>query len=195
MSVLIAMCVFSLAMSVTPGPVNLITFSTGVNHGFRKAFPFVSGATFGFTLLLTAIGAGLGNLLMHYAYILRLLGYAGAAFICYMGYKIATQGTAVTTDRKPPATFMKGAFLQWLNPKAWAACLAGVVTFQLADNYSLLLQFVSIYFVICYLAIALWAFAGSHATTFVQNPKHLKALNVLMGTGLILLAVYLQLSI
>jgi threonine/homoserine/homoserine lactone efflux protein len=62
MSVIFAMCLFSLSMSISPGPVNLITLSTGVNHGFKNAMPFVSGATLGFTLLLLMVGLGLGGL-------------------------------------------------------------------------------------------------------------------------------------
>ena len=90
MSIILAMSLFSLSMSISPGPVNFITLSTGANHGFRSAVPFVSGATICFTLLLLLIGMGLGQLAEDHAAFLDLLGYGGSALICYMGYKIAT---------------------------------------------------------------------------------------------------------
>ncbi|MCS6067628.1 LysE family transporter [Klebsiella variicola subsp. variicola] len=51
--------VFSLALSFSPGPVNMVIISSGVMHGFRKTFAFVSGATLGFTLLLIFVSFGL----------------------------------------------------------------------------------------------------------------------------------------
>ncbi|MCO1335598.1 hypothetical protein MO867_14765 [Microbulbifer sp. OS29] len=59
MSLFLAMFGFSLAMPITPGPVNMVIISSGVNHGFSRTLPFVSGATVGFTLLLSMIGFGL----------------------------------------------------------------------------------------------------------------------------------------
>ena len=58
MSLLFAMFSFSLAMSISPGPVNMIILSSGVNYGVKKTIPYVSGATIGFTLLLLFTGLG-----------------------------------------------------------------------------------------------------------------------------------------
>jgi len=55
MSILIAMCIFSLTMSISPGPMNMVIVSSGANHGVRWTMPFVSGATIGFTLLLVFV--------------------------------------------------------------------------------------------------------------------------------------------
>ena len=82
------MCAFSLAMSVSPGPVNLITLAIGVNRGLREAIPFVSGATIGFTLLLMLVGLGLGELAVRFSPLLNGTNYVGAAIIFFMGYKI-----------------------------------------------------------------------------------------------------------
>lgn len=61
MSLFVAMCFFSLTVSISPGPVNMTILSTGVNYGFKRSIPLVSGATVGFTLLLTAVGLGISN--------------------------------------------------------------------------------------------------------------------------------------
>jgi threonine/homoserine/homoserine lactone efflux protein len=58
MSPVIAMISFSLTMSISPGPVNMVIISSGASYGVRKTFSFVSGVTIGFTLLLLFIGLG-----------------------------------------------------------------------------------------------------------------------------------------
>ena len=52
MTLIFAMCSFALSMSISPGPVNLVTLSSGINHGFLRTLPFVAGASIGFSLLL-----------------------------------------------------------------------------------------------------------------------------------------------
>ncbi|WP_346871456.1 LysE family translocator [Clostridium sp. UBA5119] len=88
LSTIIAMCVFSFSMSISPGPVNMITRSSSASYGFRKSLAFVSGATISFTLLLAAIGLGVSNLKAHVPLFYEILKYVGAGFIGYMGYKI-----------------------------------------------------------------------------------------------------------
>ena len=58
MTLLLAMLSFSLVMSITPGPVNMIILSSGISYGVKRTIPYVSGATVGFTLLLLLIGFG-----------------------------------------------------------------------------------------------------------------------------------------
>jgi len=138
MSVIFAMCLFSLSMSISPGPVNLITLSTGANHGFKNAMPFVSGATIGFTLLLLMVGLGIGGLASQNQVLLDLLGYGGAAFIYYMGYKIVLSKPEIQIQSKTRPVFYQGFLLQWLNPKAWIACISGISAFNLADSLPML---------------------------------------------------------
>ena len=77
MTVFLAMAVFSFVMSISPGPVNIITLSIGANSGFRSALPFVSGATVGFTLLLLLIGIGLGESVMSAPYFIDVISVIG----------------------------------------------------------------------------------------------------------------------
>ena len=76
------MCLFGLSMSISPGPVNMITFAQGLNYGFGRALPFVGGAASGFALLLLVVGMGLGELIALNPLLLNLMTIAGTAFIC-----------------------------------------------------------------------------------------------------------------
>lgn len=192
MSQLLAMTIFALSMSITPGPVNIITFSNGINFGFRPSLPFVSGATIGFTSLLAVVGLGLSSVMRAIPKLDLALGSVGAIFLVYIGYKIATSGAkSMKSEVATPSSFLEGAILQWLNPKAWAACMAGVSAFNLSHAWSELLLFILIYFLVCYLSIAAWALAGQQIQHFVKDVIFLRYLNFSMGGSLIMLASFL----
>jgi threonine/homoserine/homoserine lactone efflux protein len=190
MAVFIAMCVYALSMSISPGPVNLVALTSGLNNGFRSAIPFVSGGAIGFAFLLLAIGLGVGTIATSFPLFLSILGYGGSAFIFYVGFNIATADPVIKQPRETSSSFIHGVILQWLNPKAWIASISGVGAFELEEIYALL-EFVLIYFLICYASIACWALAGDKMNLLLSEPRTLKLLNAVMGTLLMLVAIYL----
>ncbi|MBV1908991.1 MAG: LysE family translocator [Kangiellaceae bacterium] len=191
MTLIFTMILFSLTMSATPGPVNLITLASGVNHGFRKTLPFVSGATIGFVLLLAAIGLGLSLVAEDYPQLLMSLRYIGSGFIAFMAFSIIRARGKLKVEKGNRPTFVQGVFLQWLNPKAWMACIAGVTAFNSENTVSILLLFITIYFLVCYVCIALWALAGDKISRWLVEKIHYERFNLIMGSVLMLVAVYL----
>jgi threonine/homoserine/homoserine lactone efflux protein len=192
MTLIIAMCIFSLSMSITSGPVNFICLSSGVNYGFNKTLPFVSGATIGFIILLAAIRLGLGVIANEQSGFLTILKFLGSGFIGYMGIKalLANSSSPVTSKSQIP-TFKQGILLQWLNPKAWMACLAGTSAFNVANSPERLMLFISIYFAICYVSISLWALMGDKISQCLAQPQHIKMFNSVMGASLFIVAMLL----
>jgi threonine/homoserine/homoserine lactone efflux protein len=185
------MSVFSLAMSISPGPVNLMTLSSGANNGLRKTLPFVSGATIGFTLLLVLSGLGMATFVKLYPLFLDYLIYLGGAYIAYMGYKIALSSADIECLSIAPPNFFEGFLLQWLNPKAWIACASGVSAFTVEGSYETLVLFSGIYFVICYASIAWWAIVGDRASDLLKSKNYRRFFNRLMGVSLMIIALYL----
>ncbi|MNE85088.1 hypothetical protein D3C80_1820470 [compost metagenome] len=90
--------------------------------------------------------------------------------------------------------YRHGFLMQWLNPKAWIACLSGVTSFGLNASPSLLVIFVCIYFFICYLSLAAWALLGSKLQFLTKVKNGMRAFNIVMGGSLIIVAVYLFFS-
>ena len=191
MSLLVSMCMFSLALSISPGPVNMVIVSSGAHHGFRRTIPYVSGATIGFTLLLIFVSFGLLHLVVRYPLFLKSLAVLGSAFIVYIGYKIASADPQVAMDRKNAPTFMQGFALQWLNPKAWMACASGAALFSDPKTIAPLLVFVIVYFLICYISLAAWALLGDRAATYLNSETRIRLFNLSMGGLLIATATYL----
>lgn len=135
-----SMLLFSLVMSISPGPVNLMIITSSINNGFKNTFAFISGATIGFTLLLVCIALGLSQFLNLYPSFLTYLEFFGFSFIIYMGYKIAISKASLKIEKgnKKSLKFYQGFLLQWLNPKAWIASLSGISMFKANDNLFIL---------------------------------------------------------
>ncbi|APR36706.1 LysE family translocator [Paraburkholderia sp. SOS3] len=190
MTLFIAMCVFSLTMSISPGPVNMVIVSSGANHGFRRTIPFVSGATIGFTLLLIVVGFWLMKFVSAYPVFLMYLELVGAAFIVYVGYRIALAPPEISIERQRTPTFVEGFLLQWLNPKAWIACASGAALFS--SSHATLLAFISVYFLVCYLSLAAWAVLGDRVAVLLHSRLRIRIFNLTMGAMLIATAGYLM---
>lgn len=188
---LLAIFSFSIVMSISPGPVNIIIVTSGINHGFKKTFSFISGATIGFTLLLFLLAIGLKSILDLYVDFLFYVEIIGTSFIIYMGYKIATSISEINIENKENKIprFYDGFLLQWLNPKAWIACISGVSMFVNSDKT--LFVFVLIYFIVCYLCLSFWGILGQKIAMFLNTNIRLRFFNMIMGSILIFSALLL----
>ncbi|MFM0216138.1 LysE family translocator [Paraburkholderia strydomiana] len=192
MSALLSMAAFALASSISPGPVNVVALSAGAQHGFAASLRHVSGATVGFTLLLLLIGLGLHELLVHFPNLISIVKWAGVAFLLYMACKLVLDDGHLGADKLSRGpSFAYGAALQWLNPKAWLASLAGMGAYAAEGDGALVWQFTAIYFVICYVSIASWAYAGTFLRKYLQAPKRVRLFNRVLAALLAASALYL----
>lgn len=192
MSLMISMAAFALAASITPGPVNIVALSSGAQFGFRASQRHVAGATLGFVLLLVLMGLGLHELLRLWPVLTRVVQLAGVAFLLFMAWKLALDDGRLNAGQpgKAPSMFY-GALMQWLNPKAWLACVAGMGAFVADGDARLVWQFAAIYLVICYLSVGCWAYAGTFLRGYLSNVKGLRWFNRTMALLLVVCAGYL----
>ncbi|EEG07273.1 LysE family translocator [Pseudogulbenkiania ferrooxidans] len=181
MQVLLSMAAFALAASISPGPVNIVALGSGASHGFTASLRHVSGATVGFTVLLLLTGLGLNELLAGWPAASRLLQWGGIAFLLYLAWKLASDNGELGQNQQRCPSFRHGAIMQWLNPKAWLAALAGMGAYASDGNHSLIWQFAAIYFVICYLSIACWAYAGARLQHLLRHPARMRLFNRLLA--------------
>lgn len=194
LTLLLAMLSFSLSMSISPGPVNLTILSSAMNYGVRRTWAFISGATVGFTALLAAVCFGLYQILLLFPVLLDIIAVLGAGLLLWMGWKMVSaagekvQPISNPTHQQAP-TFMQGALLQWLNPKAWIAAVAGTALFSASQNSHHLLWFILIYFVVCYGSLLLWGIAGEYLARLLNTNLRAKIFNVGMGSVLMGIAI------
>ncbi|WP_428024540.1 LysE family translocator [Arcobacter sp.] len=187
-AIFLTMFSFSLVMSISPGPVNMMIITSSINNGFARTFSFISGATIGFILLLLAIGFGLSKIINLYPDILLYVEVFGFTFIMYMGYKILTSKPSLSINKSDNVNlkFYEGFLLQWLNPKAWIACISVVSMYSSQELFAI---FVIIYFVVCYLSLSFWGLIGSKVTKIFDTDFKLRMFNIIMGAILILCAL------
>ncbi|KPX34226.1 Efflux protein, LysE family [Pseudomonas tremae] len=192
MSLLVSMAAFALASSITPGPVNIVALSAGASFGFWPGMRHVLGATLGFTLLLLLIGFGLHETLQQWPFLTRIIQGAGVAFLLYMAFRLVTDNGLLSLGQQGTGPSMiQGAVMQWLNPKAWLASIAGMGVFVANGEAVLVWQFAAIYCVVCYVSLGCWAFAGSFLSHYLRNAASVRAFNRFMGLLLIGCAFYL----
>ncbi len=122
---------------------------------FKRSLPYISGATIGFTLLLIFMAFGLQSVLTQFPVVLKILAVCGTLFVCYIGIKIILSAANISISSAPVEhmlipNFKDGFLLQWLNLKAWLACVSGITMFTSIENPQSLPIFIIIYFFTCY---------------------------------------------
>ncbi|KZN52799.1 hypothetical protein N474_22790 [Pseudoalteromonas luteoviolacea CPMOR-2] len=187
MSVLLAMGMYAFSMSITPGPVNLIIFSKAINIGVGRTLPFVLGATIGFCSVLFSAGLGLGLLVKQYIWLTNLIAMLGCGFIFYLAIQFLKSDSNLEFSSKSQLGFWSGSALMLLNPKAWLAAVAGTSLFVEKGQLSQLILFVSIYSVICFISLSLWAVLGKKMSDTFSLSRYIVHLNRV--TGVLLMGV------
>ena len=191
----LSMALFALALSISPGPVNMITLSSGVSRGFAGTLPFVLGASLGFTALLFLLGLGLLELVTQHDLLMTAIKALGTAYICYLAVLLfKAPSTLAASEQESAPRFYQGALLQWLNPKAWAACFTGLALFTTTQQPESLYTFCSIYLVVCMCGIGFWAVLGSKSIRLFSTERRLGFFNKTMSLLLLLSAGLIALS-
>lgn len=188
----LSMAGFALATSITPGPVNLVALAGASQHGLRPALRHVTGATLGFIVLLLASGAGLLAVLNTVNGVNQALRVGGIAYLLWLAWGLARDNGELGAARGGPPGYWRGALMQWLNPKAWMACAAGVAAF--VEGAQGIARFAAIYLVVCWLSLACWAWAGAFLQRHLGDARRWRLFNRSMAVLLAASAGYLWLA-
>jgi threonine/homoserine/homoserine lactone efflux protein len=180
----VAFFVFAVVAAVTPGPSNVLLTATGANVGVQRGLPALLGVCLGMASMMFAVAFGLGSLILDHPGVLTAMKWAGAAFLLWLAWKIATaEGAGVAEDARPIG-FVAAAAFQWINPKAWLACASAAATYLRADSGGALAQ--SVAFAALFAAATLpsgfvWLGFGVGVRRWLASPRALRAFNLTMG--------------
>jgi threonine/homoserine/homoserine lactone efflux protein len=189
---LLALVVFAVAGSFTPGPNNTIAAATGANHGLRATVPHVCGVPFGFSTMLVAGGLGAAALIVAHPALAGAIKWAGIAYLLYIAWAIARGSSLAQRAPARPLTFWQSAAYQYANPKAWMLAAATVGTYTAADGARLRLAIVCLVFsAACAASLVVWAAAGAALRAWLQRGTRLQVFNRVMGTALAATAVWM----
>ena len=182
---------YTFVMSITPGPNNVMLTASGANFGFRRTLPHIFGVGLGFVVQLLAVCAGLSALFARWPTLQRALGWVGAAYLLYLGWRMLGQTDNEARDSRRPVTFLEAAMFQFLNPKAWVMTVTAATLF-LPQELGLLLRggyMAGIMEGIGLPCMAVWALFGSSLRGFLAAPRGRLAFNVAMALALATTAV------
>ena len=103
--------------------------------------------------------------------------------------KIAQSRSSVPGDSsklEKPISFVQAAFLQLVNPKAWAVALIVTVSYTNPDNYltSLILT-ILIFAAVIFPSISVWAISGVVLRRVMGDGRRVVMFNILMALLLV----------
>ena len=185
---LIALALYALVTSVTPGPNNLMLLASGVNFGFRQTIPHMLGIALGFTAMVALVGFGLGAVLTLFPIVFNVLRVLALVYMIWLSWKLASSGSLGSGEAKArPMTFIEAALFQWINPKAWAMALTATTLYTVPDMYYLSVILVAGTFGVINLpSVSCWAGFGVALRGFLSVPARLRIFNVGMAVLLLL---------
>ena len=177
---LLAFALFAFVTSVTPGPNNMMLLASGVNFGFNRTVPHILGISCGFFSLVLAVGLGLGAAFKAYPLLYTILRYAGATYLLYLAWKIATSGPAsdASGQEGKPQTFMQAALFQWVNPKAWVMAVGAISTYTPLQGYFTNVIVIAAVFALINLpSVGVWVVCGSLLRNVLRDRRWLRLFN------------------
>ncbi|MGH3138582.1 MAG: LysE family translocator [Gaiellales bacterium] len=130
-----ALVVTSLAIMGTPGPATISLTAAGSAYGVRRSLSYLTGIIAGTTIVLLAVATGITAALLALPAVRPVLLAAGAAYIVWLAYHIATAPPlAAEGSRSDAPGLVGGTLLGIANPKAWIAIAAVFASARLAGG-------------------------------------------------------------
>ena len=189
-SVLFSLWAFIILMVGTPGPANLLAMSAGSQLGFYKCIPFNLGLTLGKIFLNTAMGLGLGILLVNFTTFQTTIKFIGAGYMIYLALK-SWNTNIKNNEGKPNIGWKQGILVHPLNPKAWVMTLIAWTEFgpQLG-NFTVQFIVITSSFALTQIFVHnLWSLLGAILSRSLSNSTILSRALILITVAVILWAV------
>ena len=187
------MLIFTLPVSLLPGPNNLLSAAHSSRHGFNKSLPLISGMVIGWFLLGVVVAFG-ALFIEENENLLRILTYIGVVYIIYLSYQISVSSPVDEKDISDEQLGMgTGIVLQIVNGKAFIHLLILMTTFGTVFGTDLIGKMI---IVILNVAIKLvgwfgWASFGSALKEIFSDPKSGVLINRILGFSLFCVAIWI----
>lgn len=184
-------CLAILLFLALPGPGTFTLLTSTAKGGFRAGASATLGLILGDQMLLWLAVAGVAALLVAHPLAFRLVQYAGAAYLAWIGLRLifAKEGAASPIRIEPRHYLRQGLLITLLNPKAIVFYMAffplfinpvthgGVVTFAAMAGTIALITLVY--------CLALCAFAGAVSSKVRAHKRIARWLERLAGVFLV----------
>ena len=177
--------IYVLLNTFTPGPGNILALNTATNYGWHKGRPLYLGIFSGYLLIQTlaiCFVLGLGSMLpdaLHY------LKYAGAAYILWLAWHIASGKPENQKQGEGRMYFSMGFLPQLVNVKIYffsVTALTGFVT-DYTMSPAALAGFGAFIVMMGVIATSTWIVLGVLLQRLYR--RHYRAVNIILGLSLL----------
>ncbi|HWA37088.1 MAG TPA: LysE family translocator [Burkholderiales bacterium] len=181
---ILAFAAFAFVAAVTPGPSNVMLTATGAAVGLARGMPALFGVGAGMASMMFLAALGLGTLVLREPALVAVLKGAGAAFLLWLAWKIASAPVGEGAPAARPVGFVGAALFQWLNPKSWLVSVSAAGTYLGADAGGALAQaaaLAALFFALALPSGFVWLAFGLAVRRVLRSPRAQRAFNVSMG--------------
>lgn len=189
----LALALFALLMTGTPGPANILAMAAGASWGVRSCLPFLIGLLCGKLLLNLLMGVGLLTLLAAHPLLAQTLRIVSALYLLWLAWRIV--GLRLRQPENAATTrpgFFAGLVVHPLNPKAWAMSSSAYAQFAdpqgswLGQSAVIVLTF----FLAQTLAHSTWCFGGARLAALIGGTAAERWLMWGLAASLVLLVLW-----
>ena len=182
----LSVATFGFVTSITPGPNNTILFATGANYGVKKALPFLFGIMLGLTIILSAIGLGLGAIFATVPAVYQVLKYLGFAYILFLAYSIIRSGYKPIEADSKLFGIGEATLFQFINPKVWVVMPSFMASFiPIGSSLGVTSALVAVFLLLTFPGALVWAAFGGLLKQFMTHPKKRLVFNWVAGVLLV----------
>ncbi|CAK4068245.1 amino acid transporter LysE [Vibrio variabilis] len=188
MDYFLAVVLFAISSSVTPGPNNIMVMASGVNFGIKKSLPLLTGICVGFSVMLLLVGLGFSQLFELFPSLHFVIKCTGTAYLLYLAFLIArSTGDIKGEQQAQPLSFTKGALFQWVNAKAWVVATGAIAAFTSvgADFVAQNTLIAATFFVVSFPCVGVWLAFGSLLKKWLNKAEQRQRFNWFMSALLV----------
>ena len=181
---------YAIGIMYTPGPINLLGLSSGLNKQTRSHLGFFIGVGSAMFILFVLLGY-LGLQVINPQF-LPYVSLIGCGYILYIAWKVAKAKVQVSdTSGDTSLSFFDGLFMQLLNPKALVATLPiATIQFPSVDITGAAIVFWSLILaILAFGAPTSYSLAGLVLGKQVSRPGVFNVFNKLMAVLLVYVAL------
>ena len=174
---------FAAVSSGTPGPNNLLLWSSGASFGIRRTIPHVLGTSLGLGTMALASAAGLAALVVALPGLAIAMKVAGSLYLIYLAWQITRASALNRATMAQPMSLVQAAGFQVVNPKAWVFALGAVTTFRPSDVDVVLgsVDVAVVMMVVILPTAAVWAAAGDGINRLLATERSRRIVGTALG--------------
>lgn len=123
-----ALAIYTVVMTITPGPNNLL-LSSGLTFGLTRTGWHMAGILCGVLLQIGVTSAGLAVLFTRFPHLQTALKLVGTLYMLWLTRRLWNAGELRATNTARPIGFGAAMVFQFANPKAWVMASTVIAAF------------------------------------------------------------------